>query len=158
MYSLFMTNEDYMLQAIAIAHSSQEDGGAPIGAILVDSKTGEIVASGKSLVGVTHDPTHHAEVSCIRSAGIERRSNNLRGLTLFSTLEPCLMCLGASVWANIEFIYYGAGRSDVSDVWFESELDDELLVSKMHLLNGKNPQIKGGILAAECAAPLNKLA
>lgn len=150
-----MTTEDYMRKAISVALDSQKDGGAPIGAILVNNETGEVVASGKSLVGVTNDPTDHAEVSCIRRAGIEFCSNDLKNLTLFSTLEPCLMCLGASVWANIENIYYGAGRSDVSDIWLRSELDDQLLAAKMRLLNGHKPQIVGGILPGECAALLN---
>lgn len=146
--------ENYMRQAIKVAGQSKQAGGAAIGSVLVDVKTGEIAASGQSLVSVTHDPTDHAEMGCIRQACRQLANQDLSHFILFSTLEPCVMCLGACVWAGIGQIYFGAGREDVGPEWFESNLDARLLAAKMYLVNGQKPQVQGEILKHECAALL----
>lgn len=147
--------ENQMREAIKVAGQSKLEGGAPIGSVLVDPKTGRIIASGQSLVGVTHDPTAHAEINCIRHACRQLGSQDLSRFVLFSTLEPCVMCLGACVWAGISQIYFGAGHKDVDPKWLESNLDDQILAAKMYLINGQKPQVQGGILKHECAALLN---
>lgn len=146
--------ESYMRQTIDVAKQSKLAGGAAIGSILVDPKSGAVFASGQSLVAVTHDPTDHAEMGCIRAGCKQLGNQDLSQFVLFSTLEPCVMCLGACVWAGIEQIYFGAGHQDVGPEWFESGIDDKILAARMYLINGQKPKVDGGILKAECASLL----
>ena len=94
-------HDDYMRGAIAAAEQAVASGGVAIGAVLVDRTTGEIVARGGSMVGPTKDPTAHAEVNAIREAAQKFHTDDLYGLALYSTLEPCHMCLSAAAWARI---------------------------------------------------------
>ena len=139
--------------AIEIAVDSQSKGGVAIGAVLVDSASGEVIATGGSNVGVTNDPTAHAEINCIRSAAKLAGSDDLYNLTLYSTLEPCHMCLSASAWARISNVYFGAYKKDVDDTLFDikGDFSDEEEGKRMNLRENLAMEVIGGVLEAECA-------
>jgi tRNA(Arg) A34 adenosine deaminase TadA len=151
-----MTKDDYMRQAIAAAAEAQKEGGVAIGAVLVNDASGEIVATGGSLVGVTKDPTAHAEVNCIREACQKLGTDDLYGHTLYSTLEPCHMCLSAAAWARIAQVYFGAYRKDVDPTLFDTKdlAGDEQEAAHMNLRENIQMRAEGGILEQECAALL----
>lgn len=86
-----------------------------VGAVLVDSVC-KVVASGATLVGLLCDPTAHAETIAIRGAAVKARRPFLRDLVLYTTLEPCSMCLGACIWAELGGVVYGADASSVRSV------------------------------------------
>ena len=99
---------DYMKRALELAHEAAAAGEVPVGAVIVDPKTGEIVAEGHNGPIGIHDPTAHAEIVAIRKAGLERRNYRLTGLTLYVTLEPCAMCAGAISFARIGRLVFAA--------------------------------------------------
>jgi tRNA(Arg) A34 adenosine deaminase TadA len=146
-------NDSYMRGAIEAAKHAEQTGGVAIGAVLVDSSNGEVVAAGGSLVGLTHDPTAHAEVNAIRNAAKRFETDNLGHLVLYCTLEPCHMCLSAAAWARIPTVYFGAYRKDVSPDLFDinGDFSDETEGARMNLRNNTHMTVKGGVLEAECA-------
>lgn len=147
--------QHYMKLAIGEAHKASNLGGVAIGAILVNAQ-GAVVGYGRSLVGVMHDPTAHAEINCIRNVCAALGSDDLYGMTLFSTLEPCHMCLSAAVWARITRVYFGAYRKDVDETLFDikGDFSDEKEAARMNLRENEALQVKGGICEDECAALL----
>lgn len=146
-------NKKYMKAAVAAAKEAKIEGGVAIGAVLVDSNTGRIVASGGSTVGLTHDPTSHAEVNCIRAACGELNTDDLYGYVLYSTLEPCHMCLSTAAWARIQEVYFGAYRKDVDETLFDIKgtFSDEDEAAKMNLREAIQMEARGGVLEEECA-------
>ncbi len=98
----------FLAQAVALAATSLAVGGFPNGALVVSE--GSVIGEGQSLVVRLADPTAHAEVNAIRDAAGRTGRAKLRGATLYSALEPCLMCLHAACWAGIERIMFGAGK------------------------------------------------
>lgn len=99
--------------------------GGPFGSVIV--KDGEIVAKGHNLVLKNNDPTAHGEVTTIRLAGKKMGSFDLKGCELYTTAEPCLMCLGACLWANIDKVYFGCTVNDTNDLGFRDDIFDLLL-------------------------------
>jgi tRNA(adenine34) deaminase len=109
-----------MARAVELAREGgRERGASPIGCVLV--LDGRIVAEGHNEVGLRHDPTAHAEVVAIRRACESLGRDELRGATLYSTLQPCGMCTMASIWTRVGRIVYGAGRDDVHRMYFEDK-------------------------------------
>ena len=100
-----MTKEELMRKAIQLSDENVANGGGPFGAVIV--KDGEVIATGVNRVTANHDPTAHAEVSAIRSACQKLGTFDLRGCEIYTSCEPCPMCLGAIYWARIGKIYYG---------------------------------------------------
>ncbi len=143
----------YMNLAIVAANEAKKDGGVAIGAVLVEDLTGKVVASGGSIVGVTKDPTAHAEMNCIRSAAKRLGKDDLFDYTLYSTLEPCHMCLSAAAWARIPRVFFGAYRKDVDESLFDviGNFSDEDEAARMNLREKVVMQVQGGILETECA-------
>ncbi len=123
-------------------------GGAPVGAVLV--KDEELACAGFNEGELRHDPTAHAEMVTIRRLCAERQTMTLEGYTLYSTLQPCGMCTMACLWAGISRIVYGAGRDDVSPVYFESRHFDTADFIREGFRD--DLQIEGGLLSKECAA------
>ena len=118
-------DEQCMREAIRLADESVERGGGPFGAVIV--KNGEIVARGANSVTLDNDPTAHAEVKAIREACRTLGTFSLDGCVLYSSCEPCPMCLGAIYWAGISRIYYGNNRRDAADIHFADDfIYDEL--------------------------------
>lgn len=103
-----MEEKNYMEQALDEAFAASARGEVPVGAVIVDGATGEVVASAGNRVEELSDPTAHAEVLAIRKAAIARSSPRLEGCDLYVTLEPCPMCATAISFARIRRIYFGA--------------------------------------------------
>ena len=112
-------DKEFMRQAIRLANESVERGGGPFGAVIV--KDGEIVAGSSNSVTIDNDPTAHAEVNTIREACRKLRTFDLSGCTIYTSCEPCPMCLGAIYWARISKIFYGNTLKDARDIQFADD-------------------------------------
>ena len=111
--------EQFMREAIRLANESVARGGGPFGAVIV--KDGMIIAKSSNSVTLDHDPTAHAEVNAIRQACQRLGTFDLSGCTIYTSCEPCPMCLGAIYWAHIDRIYYGNTRQDAADIGFNDD-------------------------------------
>lgn len=110
----------FMKLAIKEAEEGIKKGhGGPFGAVVV--KNGEVIGKGHNQVVVNNDPTCYAEVDAIRQACANIKSFNLKGCDIYTTGEPCPMCLSAVLWANIEHIYYGCTISENEMIGFRDE-------------------------------------
>ena len=112
-------DKQFMRRAIALANASVERGGGPFGAVIV--KDGEVIAEGSNSVTLNTDPTAHAEVTAIRKACRKLGTFHLEDCTIYTSCEPCPMCLGAIYWAGIKRIYYGNTRKDAADIDFADD-------------------------------------
>ena len=110
-------DEKFMQQAIDLSIESVANGGGPFGAVIV--RDGEVIATGTNRVTATCDPTAHAEVSAIRAACAKLKEFKLSGCTIYSSCEPCPMCLSALYWAGVERIFYGNTKSDAKAINFD---------------------------------------
>ena len=106
-----------MREAIKLSAESVQSGGGPFGAVIV--RDGEIIARGENRVTVCNDPTAHAEVSAIREAAARMGTYDLSGCEIYSSCEPCPMCLGAIYWARLDRLYYAGTRADAANVGFD---------------------------------------
>ena len=109
-----------MKRAIQLSIDSVKSGGGPFGAVIV--KNDKIIAEGSNKVTSTNDPTAHGEIVAIREACKKLNNFNLDGCTIFSTAEPCPMCLSAIYWARINEIYYANTRDDARKIDFDDSL------------------------------------
>ncbi len=106
--------------AIAVANAALEaDGGGPFGAVI--AKDGLILARGANSVTRSKDPTAHAEVVAIREACLSLGSHRLDGCVLFTSCEPCPMCLAAALWARVDRIVFASDRKDAAAAGFDDE-------------------------------------
>jgi tRNA(Arg) A34 adenosine deaminase TadA len=112
-------DERFMREAIRLADESVERGGGPFGAVIV--KDGAIVARGANSVTLDNDPTAHAEVNAIRTACRSLGTFDLSGCTVYTSCEPCPMCLAAIYWAGISRIYFGNTRKDAAAIDFADD-------------------------------------
>jgi tRNA(Arg) A34 adenosine deaminase TadA len=111
-------NPEFLRRAILLATENVVHGvGGPFGAVVV--RDGRIVAEDANTVTTTHDPTAHAEVNAIRAAARALNAFTLSGCQLYSSCEPCPMCLAAAYWARIDAIYYGASAEDAARAGFD---------------------------------------
>ena len=118
-------DKDFMREAIRLADESVKNGGGPFGAVIV--KDGEIIAGSSNSVTIDNDPTAHAEVNTIRQACKKLGTFDLSGCVIYTSCEPCPMCLGAIYWAKIDRIYYGNNRTDARNIDFADDfIYDEL--------------------------------
>lgn len=110
----------YMQEAIKEADrgTNSQDGG-PFGSVIV--KNNAIVGRGHNRVLAKHDPTCHGEIEAIRDACQNLKTHDLSGCTLYTTAEPCPMCLGAILWANIETVHYGCTKEDSANIGFRDD-------------------------------------
>ncbi len=114
-----MTKEELMRRAIKLSEQSVRSGGGPFGAVI--AKDGNIIAEGNNRVTLNIDPTAHAEVSAIRNACQQLKTFDLSGCEIYTSCEPCPMCLGAIYWAHIDKIYYGCDRKDARNIGFDDD-------------------------------------
>ncbi len=117
-----MNNEDkvFLKEAIALSRKGMENNeGGPFGAVIV--KDGKIVGRGNNRVTSSNDPTAHAEVVAIRDACKNLDSFQLDGCTIYSSCEPCPMCLGAIYWARPVRLVFACGRKDAADIGFDDD-------------------------------------
>lgn len=129
-----MNDEQYMRRALELAKRAQDEGEVPIGAVLVLEE--QIIGEGWNRPIAASDPTAHAEVQAMRAAALARRNYRLTGASLYVTLEPCEMCVGAMFHARIARAVYGA-------------TDPKKQVLKNQVV------LQGGVLAAECGSILS---
>jgi tRNA(Arg) A34 adenosine deaminase TadA len=135
-----------MRLALRVARAGIAAGQTPFGAVII--RGGDVVAEGHNSVWLTGDPTAHAEVVTIRRAAQALRTIDLGGTVMYTTCEPCPMCLSAVHWAKIVAVYYGATIADAQAAGF-----CELCVpAKQLAAQGGSPlRVEGGLLARECA-------
>jgi tRNA(Arg) A34 adenosine deaminase TadA len=120
-------NADFMRRAIEIALENIRAGGGPFGAVIVQD--GRIIAEGVNRVTVNHDPTAHAEVVAIREACRALGAFQLDGCDLYTTCEPCPMCLGAIYWARPARVFYAGSAADAAEAGFDDAfIYDELKI------------------------------
>ena len=142
-----MGHEDFMREAIALAVENIKSGGGPFGAVIV--KDGNVVATGANRVTANNDPTAHAEVSAIRAACAKLGTFDLSGCVIYTSCEPCPMCLGAIYWAHIDKIYYGANQYDAAKIDF----DDSFIYRELELKPEARQKPVENILHDEALAP-----
>jgi len=114
-------NPQFLRRAIALATENVFSGaGGPFGAVV--ARDGKIVAEAANTVTATNDPTAHAEVNAIRAAAKALGAFTLAGCQLYSSCEPCPMCLAAAHWARMDAIYFGASAADAARAGFDDDL------------------------------------
>lgn len=124
---------DFMKEALKEAYLGIENGhGGPFGSVVV--KDGQIVGRGHNRVLFKKDPTCHGEMEAIRDACRNLDTFDLSGCKLYTTAEPCPMCLGGVLWANIETVYYGCTRMDTDSIGFRDDVFYEYLNGNKDLL------------------------
>ncbi len=110
----------YMARAIALSEQGMRDNdGGPFGAVIVKDDT--IIAEGNNCVTSCNDPTLHAEIVAIRAACTALGTFDLSGCTLYTSCEPCPMCLGAVYWARIDALYYANTKEDAAAIGFDDQ-------------------------------------
>lgn len=131
-----------MRMALDLAQAAAGAGEAPIGAVLVDETTGEVVATGANRPIGDHDPTAHAEIVALRAGAAARSNYRLTGLTLYVTLEPCAMCAGAISHARIGRVVWGADDPKGGAIAHGPRLFEQPTIHW-------RPAVEGGLLSAE---------
>ena len=109
-----------MKRAIELSIKSVHNGTGPFGALIV--KDNKVISEGNNTVTSSYDPTSHAEVSAIRSACKKIKNFSLKGFDLYTSCEPCPMCLSAIYWSRIDNVYYANTRSDAKKIDFDDSL------------------------------------
>jgi len=138
-------DEYWMQQALDCAARAAQAGEVPVGAVLVAGN--ERIAAGRNRPIGAHDPSAHAEIDCLRAAGRVLQNYRLTETTLYVTLEPCLMCVGAIVHARVARLVFGA---------HDPKSGAACSVCRGFELPGLNHRVavEGGVLETQCAAPL----
>lgn len=144
-----MRNDDfYMHRALDEAHRALGVGEVPVGAVVVD-RDGEIIGRGYNQPIATHDPSAHAEIMAMRSAAEHRSNYRLEECSLYVTLEPCMMCLGAIIHARLKRVVYGAAEPRTGMV----ESCANLAAQPWH---AHRPELTGGVQAGRCQRLLKR--
>ena len=132
-----MKNIDFMKRAIELSIQNIKNNGGPFGCIIV--KENKIIAEGVNRVTFNNDPTAHAEIIAIRNACKKLNTFNLQKCELYTSCEPCPMCLSAIYWSHIDKIYYGNSRLDASKIGF----DDDFIYNELNKdLSSRKIQMK----------------
>ncbi len=118
-------DKNFMLIAIELSLNSVNNKGGPFGAVIVKDR--KIISKASNSVTLDNDPTAHAEINAIRAACSALKSFDLSGCIIYTSCEPCPMCLGAIYWARIDKIFYANSRTDAQKIGFDdSFIYDEL--------------------------------
>lgn len=127
---------NYMDEALKEAYDgiNNKDGG-PFGAVVV--KDGKIIGRGHNRVLKNEDPTCHGEMEAIRDACKNIKSHDLSGCSIYTTAEPCPMCLGAILWSNMTEMYYGCTKEDTDEIGFRDDAFYDHLAGKKKLLSSQ---------------------
>ncbi|OPZ02344.1 MAG: Guanine deaminase [Bacteroidetes bacterium ADurb.BinA395] len=116
-----------MRKAIALSLENIKKGGGPFGAVIV--KDGKIIATGVNRVTSNNDPTAHAEITAIRKAAGKLKNFDLSGCEIYTSCEPCPMCLGAIYWAHLDKMYFANTKADAQNAGF----DDSFIYEEINL-------------------------
>ena len=141
-----MTKEELMRKAIALSKENVANGGGPFGAVI--ARDGEIIATGVNRVTSNHDATAHAEVSAIRNACAKLGTHDLSGCEIYSSCEPCPLCLGAISWAHLDRLYYGNDKHDAANIGF----DDSFIYDELELKPEQRRLASSRLLSEEALA------
>jgi guanine deaminase len=126
-----LTHEDFMRMAIGFSEQNvKESLGGPFGAVVV--KDGVVIAASGNRVTTSNDPTAHAEVSAIRLACQELNTFDLKGCIIYTSCEPCPMCLSAIYWARLDQVFYANTKVDAAEIGFDDKFIYEELEKPMH--------------------------
>jgi len=138
----------WMQLALAQAAQAQQLGEVPVGAVLVDAQ-GELLSTGFNRTIIDHDPTAHAEIVALRAGAQQVQNYRLPGASLYVTLEPCAMCLGAMLHARLARVVFGAPdpKTGVCGSVLNLALEKQL---------NHQTQVEGGVLAQECGETLRQ--
>lgn len=120
-------NKEFMQRAIDLSINSVKNGGGPFGAVIV--KGDKVVAESSNSVTLDNDPTAHAEVNTIRLACKNLNTFDLAGCEIYSSCEPCPMCLGAIYWARLDKLYFANNKTDAKSIGF----DDSFIYEEIDL-------------------------
>ena len=142
------SDHDYMELALALAGEAAAAGEIPVGALVIDRETGEILGTGRNRREADHSPTAHAEILAIEAAAKKRGTWRLSGCTLYVTLEPCPMCAGAVINARIDRVVFGAYDAKAGAVCSVQEM--------FALPYNHRPRVTAGLLEEPCAAVLSR--
>lgn len=140
----------FMQMAIDLSIENVDNGGGPFGAVIV--KDGEVLATGVNRVTANNDPTAHAEVSAIRAACQKVQSFKLEGCTVYSSCEPCPMCLSALYWAGVARICFGNTKADAKEIDF----DDSFIYDQIELAREARSIRCDHFMRAQAIAAFNK--
>lgn len=147
-----MTREELMREAIRLSEENVRNGGGPFGAVI--ARDGEIVGTGTNRVTPDCDPTAHAEVNAIRAAASRLGTFDLSGCEIYSSCEPCPMCLGAIYWAHLDRLYYGNDKHDAAGIGF----DDAFIYRELDLKPEDRSLKSERLLSDEAAAAFREWA
>ncbi len=142
-----LSDELYMREALALARAAETAEEAPVGAVVVIG--GEIVGRGANAPIATNDPTAHAEILALREAARRIGNYRLTGATLYSTLEPCVMCAGALVAARVQRLVFGARDLRFGGVRSKFQIADSPALNH-------SVEIAEGVMAVECVELLQR--
>lgn len=135
-------NPEFLRRAIALATENVTRGrGGPFGAVIV--RDGKLIGEGANSVTATNDPTAHAEVGAIRAAAKALGTFTLAGCDLYTSCEPCPMCLAAAYWARVDAIFYGACAADAARAGFDDAFLYEELCKTHDLRHIPSQQLLG---------------
>ena len=141
-----MNDEEFLRHAIEVCRQGIAAGQSPFGAVIVRER--RVIASAHNTVWRDDDPTAHAEVNALRAAASALKTIELPGCTLYSTCEPCPMCLAASHWAKVDRVVFGAAIADATAAGFAELPVPAATLAEM----GRSPlRVEGGLLRADCA-------
>lgn len=135
-------DEDWMRQALVLAQQAAALGEVPVGAVLVSAQ-GELLGQGANQPIAAHDPTAHAEIVALRAAAAAQQNYRLPGSTLYVTIEPCTMCVGAMIHARVARVVFGAPEPRFGALISQRRLLDEGVFN--HVM-----RYEGGVLAQAC--------
>jgi tRNA(Arg) A34 adenosine deaminase TadA len=138
---------ELMRIALGLAQAAADAGEAPIGAVVVDPASGEVLGKGRNAPIGAHDPTAHAEIVALREAAARTGNYRLTGMTLYVTLEPCAMCAGAISHARIGRVVFGAEDPKGGALLHGPRLYEQPTIHW-------RPTVEGGLMAEESAALL----
>ena len=140
------------MEAIRLSEDNVRNGGGPFGAVI--ARDGEIVGTGTNRVTPDCDPTAHAEVNAIRDAASRLGTFDLSGCEIYSSCEPCPMCLGAIYWAHLDRLYYGNDKHDAAGIGF----DDAFIYRELDLKPEDRSLKSERLLSDEAAAAFREWA
>jgi tRNA(Arg) A34 adenosine deaminase TadA len=142
--------EEFMQEAIDLSIKNVDNNGGPFGAVIV--KDGKIIARGVNRVTSNNDPTAHAEVNAIREAAAYLGTFDLQGCEIYSSCEPCPMCLGAIYWARLDKLYFANTKLDAKNIDF----DDSFIYEELDLPIEKRKISTKQMLREEALEAFNK--
>ena len=120
-----MNSDFFMQKAIELSIKNINNNGGPFGCVIVKNK--KIISEGANAVTQNNDPTAHAEIVAIRNACKKLNTFDLSGCELYTSCEPCPMCLSAIYWSHIDLVYYGNSRENAAEI----EFDDKFIYDEM---------------------------